>query len=254
VISILTSIFIISSCISGQPVPDLTSQTTPEVIISKAVQAIGGRRALENIKSFTLHGVMLTQDDRPVVEIDLSTSVGGKVLGILTFIGVGQSRFGSDGTTAWEQNLDAKQEPLWTIIEQKALSQKIQQINWLEWFTMLPAKISNIEYIGEEEFDGETCVKLLLKEEDKEEIAFFSISTHRPRGRRKIENTPNGEVIIDVYFRNWQRVEDLLLFHTVVFDQNGSEVSFKMDRISVESIPDSMFTLPEYISTIPEPS
>ncbi|MGY8753443.1 MAG: hypothetical protein ACKVIO_06045, partial [Phycisphaerales bacterium] len=182
VISILTSIFIISSCISGQPVPDLTSQTTPEVIISKAVQAIGGRRALENIKSFTLHGVMLTQDDRPVVEIDLSTSVGGKVLGILTFIGVGQSRFGSDGTTAWEQNLDAKQEPLWTIIEQKALSQKIQQINWLEWFTMLPAKISNIEYIGEEEFDGETCVKLLLKEEDKEEIAFFSISTHRPRG------------------------------------------------------------------------
>ena len=75
-------------------------QQTPEAILSKAVQAIGGRRALEKMTSFQLHGVMRLPDARPVIEIDLSTSSGGKVLGIMTYIGLGQSRYGSDGTTS----------------------------------------------------------------------------------------------------------------------------------------------------------
>ena len=47
----------------------------------------------------------------PAVEVELATKQGGKVLGVLTYIGVGQSRFGSDGTTSWEQNFqDSKNE------------------------------------------------------------------------------------------------------------------------------------------------
>lgn len=251
---IIASILLLTSLVSGQAIQVPNAPHTPEAILSKAVQAIGGQRALEKIKSFTLHGVMRTHDDRPVVEIDLSTSAGGKVLGVLTFVGVGQSRFGSDGTTAWEQNFNADEKTTWALIKQNALSQKVQQINWLEWFTMLPAKISSMEYTGEERFDGEDCLKLLLKEEGSEETAFFSKSTRRPRGRRKIEHTPNGDVTIDVYFRDWQHVDNLLLFHSVVFNQNGSEVSFKMDRISFDPLPDGMFDLPEHLVTIPEPS
>lgn len=224
---------------------------SPESLLEKSILAIGGTRALNEIASFQLHGLIRLADERPVVEIDLSTSGGGKVLGTLTFVGVGQSRFGSDGTTAWEQNFTTDQTLTWGILEQSALTQKVRQINWLEWFTMLPAKINDMEILGDEEFDDESCWKVLIPGEDaQDEIAFFSKETFRPRGRRTVEKTPSGNVTIDVYFREWRRVKNLLLFHSVVFDQDGSEVTFNIDRISIDTLPDSLFALPEQIKAL----
>ena len=230
-----------------------TVKQTPELILSKAVQAIGGRRALEKIDALQLHGVMRLPDERPVVEIDLSTSEGGKVLGIMTYIGLGQTRFGSDGTTAWEQNFNANQEKTWTLIDQDPLSQKVQQINWLEWFTMLPAKLNVIEFSGSEIFEEEDCWKLIIKEkEGKEQEAFFSKTTFRPKGRRTIESTPNGDTTVDVYFRDWQRVGELLLFHTIVYNREGSIVILKLDRITTKPIADSLFKFPEQVKLLVE--
>jgi len=196
---------------------------------------------------------MRLADKRPVVEIDLSTSVGGKVLGIMTYIGLGQSRFGSNGNISWEQNFNAKQEPIWKLIDQTTLSQKVQQINWLEWFTMLPAKINNMKFVGSEQFDDEECWKLSIKEEDgREQQAFFSQTTFRPRGRRTVEKTPNGDATVNVFFRDWQRVGDLLLFHTVVYDRDGSQVNLTLDRISIDPIPNTNFSLPEQIKVMAE--
>ena len=231
--------------------PQEISYPTPESIFSKAIQSIGGRRALEKIDSFQLHGVMRLSDERPVIEVDLSTSKGGKVLGIITYIGLGQSRFGSDGTTAWEQIFKATQEYEWSIIDQNVLSQKVRQINWLEWFTMLPAKLKNIEFEGEEDFDNEKCWKLKIQDADgREQHAFFSQSTFRPKGRTTIEKTPKGDATINVYFKDWQRVGDLLLFHTVVYDRDGSLVTLKLNKISTEPILDSFFDLPPEVKML----
>jgi hypothetical protein len=244
----LLPILVFATLAGAQTHAEPVAAQAPEAILSKALQAIGGRRALEKMEYFQLHGVMRLPDARPVIEIDLSTSSGGKVLGIMTYIGLGQSRYGSNGTTAWEQNFNASQEPTWTLIDQETLSQKVQQMNWLEWFTMLPAKLGNIEFSGSEPYDDEDCWKLTITEKDgKEQEAFFSKTTFRPKGRRTIEKTPNGDATIDVYFRDWQRVGDLLLFHTVEYNRDGSIVTLKLDRISTDSIPSSLFKLPEQI-------
>ena len=205
---------------------------TPATILESAVQAIGGRRAIEKISSFQLHGIMRLSDGRPVVEVELATSQDGKVLGVLSFIGFGQSRFGSDGNTAWEQNLNPKQEATWSIIDQPTLSQKVQQINWLEWFTMLPSRLGEMKFEGSTIFDDETCWQVSINTEDeRKQLAFFSCKTHRPRGRRTVESTPSGDTVVDVYFRDWRRVENLLLFHTVVYARDGNEVTLKIDTI-----------------------
>ena len=231
--------------------PSTNVTETPESLLTKSVLAIGGNRALEEVASFQLHGLIRLADERPVVEIDLSTSGGGKVLGVLTFVGVGQSKFGSDGITAWEQNFNTDQTLTWGLLDQNALTQKVRQINWLEWFTMLPAKINNMVILGDEEFDGEACWKVLISSENAQsETAFFSKETFRPRGRRTTEKTPHGEVTINVFFREWRRVKNLLLFHSVVFDQDGSEVTFSIDRISIDTLPDSIFTLPDQIKAL----
>ena len=49
---------------SSQAPTEPVVKQTPESVLSKAVQSIGGRRALEKIESFKLHGVMRLGDER----------------------------------------------------------------------------------------------------------------------------------------------------------------------------------------------
>lgn len=248
---------ICTSCILGgfttaTPVLPLQQQPaeitqTPEELLARAVQAIGGRKALNKLESFQLHGVMRLPDERPIVEVELATRKGGKVLGIMTYIGIGQSRFGSDGTTAWEQNLNSENDISWSILDSASLSQKVQQMNWLEWFTMLPTQLHTMNVIGSEEFDDEDCWTIQIASENKEQLAFFSKKTYRPRGRRTVEKTASGDATIDVYFRDWERVGNLLLFHTVIYSRDGTEITMKLDRIVLNKANDGLFILPHQI-------
>ena len=224
---------------------------TPSAILSNAIEAIGGRRELESIESLQLHGLMRMPNSRPVVEIELATSQGGSVLGVMSFIGLGQTRFGSDGTTAWEQSFEPDQSPKYTIIDQATLSQKVKQINWLEWFTTLPTHLEHMKYDGVATFDNETCLQVSIQTNALcTELAFFSKETHRPKGRRTVEATPNGDAVVDVYFRDWKRVDELLLFHTVVFNRDGKEVTMNLDQIEVDRVDDSLFALPTQVEQL----
>ena len=249
---VLLTCLLVSSAFCAQPstreVPSEKATPAPEQILSRAVQAIGGRKELNKLQSFQLHGVMRLSDERPVVEIDLATHSGGKVLGTMTYIGVGQSRFGSDGTTAWEQNLGANDEISWEIIDTASLSQKVQQMNWLEWFTMLPTQLQHMKVIGTEEFDGELCWKVQIeKVNEKGQIAFFSTQTHRPKGRRTVERTNKEDVTVDVFFRDWERTDDLLLFHTIVFSRDNTTIILKLDSIVLNKAREDLFVLPKEI-------
>lgn len=247
-ISCLTSDVVIASPALLPPTPTQEISQTPEQLLAKAVQSIGGRKQLQALESFQLHGIMRLQDNRPIVEVELATQKGGKVLGVMTYIGIGQSRFGSDGKTAWEQNLNADNDLIWNLIDDAALSQKVQQMNWLEWFTTLPNQLSDMQVIGDENFDGESCWKMQIQSGDeKKQIAFFSKKTHRPRGRRTIEKTNNGNTTVDVYFRDWERVSGLLLFHTVIYSREDTTVTLKLDRIVLNKANDTMFDLPDPI-------
>jgi len=231
------------------PIPTEEKTPAPEEILSRAVQSIGGRKELNSLESFQLHGVMRLPDDRPVVEVELATQKGGKVLGVMTYIGVGQTRFGSDGITAWEQNLNSDNEMTWALIGDPVLSQKVQQMNWLEWFTMLPTQLASMEVLGTEEFDDELCWKIQIQNTDKKknQIAFFSKQTYRPKGRRTIENTSNGDATINIYFRDWERVGDLLLFHSVIYTRDETHITMKLDRIVLNKTKDDIFLLPPQI-------
>ncbi len=223
-------------------------EQTPEQLLERAFQAIGGRKKLSNINSFQLHGVMRLPNEQPVVEIELATRQGGMVLGIMTYIGIGQSRFGSDGTTAWEQTLGAKGETSWGLISDEILSQKVQQMNWLEWFTMLPLQLNNMEVVGSEEFDSEPCWKIIINSDTGvDQTIFFSKQTFRPRGRRTIEQTSAKAVTVDVFFRDWERIGELLLFHTIVYKNQDNIVTMKLDNITLNKAKLDLFALPEQV-------
>ena len=103
------------------------------------------------------------------------------------------------------------------------------------------------EELEETTFDGESCWMLQIAPEStsaKKEQVFFSKSTNRLIGRRTIEPTKNGDAIVNVYFRDWQKVGDLQLFHAVVFDRGGVEVVMVFDTIELNTVDERIFELP----------
>jgi hypothetical protein len=220
---------------------------TAEDLLDGAIKAIGGAHAIESLESFKLHGMIRLPDGRPVIEVDLATAVGGKVLAIQTFVGIGQTRFGSDGTTAWEENPGPSKTQVFKLIDDSVLSQKVKQLNWIEWLTSLPNQLNVMAVQGETQFDGEACWVIHIPGEgefDTGEQAFFSKTTKRLIGRQTIEHTNNGDAIINIYFREWRPVGDLQLFHSVVFDREGVEVAIVFDTIEVNTVNDQIFALP----------
>ena len=77
---ILSFILLFASLARFQPPPQPTEIPKPDAILAKAVQAIGGHKALKNAHAFKLHGLMRLADDQPIVEIDLSTSMASQVV------------------------------------------------------------------------------------------------------------------------------------------------------------------------------
>jgi len=223
---------------------------TPEDLLEGAIKAIGGEHAIKSLESFKLHGMIRLPDGRPVIEVDLATFIGGKVLAVQTFVGIGQTRFGSDGTTSWEENPSSTNTQVYTLIDDKTLSQKVKQLNWIEWLTKLPLQIDLMEVQGETKFDGEACWILHIEGEgelDSGEQAFFSKSTKRLIGRQTIEHTNEGDAIVNVYFRDWRPVGDLQLFHSVVFDRGEVEVAMVFDTIEVNTVDKRIFELPDQV-------
>jgi len=228
-----------------------TQQPSPESILEKGIQSIGGMRAIDSMKSFEMHGVMRLANDTPVLEIELATAEGGKVLGVISFIGLGQSRFGSNGDVAWEQSFQADQSIEWSLIGQQALTQKVQQINWLEWITTLPMHLDSMVVVGKQEFNNEQCWEVVYTTQGNEkESAFFSCDTYRPMGRRTSEKTSSGPSIVDVMFKDWTSVENLLLFKKVIFKRNETEISLAIDTIEIDSVPNGFFNLPHEIRAL----
>jgi hypothetical protein len=55
-----------------------------------------------------------------------------------------------------------------------------------------------------------------------------------------------------VYFREWKPVDKLLLFHTVIFSQDGKQVKISLDQIEVDQVDDSLFELPSQVKKLRE--
>jgi outer membrane lipoprotein-sorting protein len=82
------------------------------------------------------------------------------------------------------------------------------------------------------------------------ELAFFSKETNLPKGRRTVEETPKGDTVVDVYFRKWEPVGKLFLFHTVIYSLDGKQVTITLDQIEVDQVDDSLFELPNQVKKL----
>ncbi|MEE2819481.1 MAG: hypothetical protein VX615_02605 [Planctomycetota bacterium] len=255
---VLLSSIALSLLFPAHEQPSFTSAPeipTPETILERAIQSIGGKRAIDSMESFDMHGVMRLPNNKPVIEIELASAKGGKVLGMMSFIGLGQTRFGSDGIISWEQTFEADGSIHWSLIGQQTLSQKVKQINWLEWFTTLPQYLDSMKVLKQAEFDGELCWEIeYTTHANATRSAFFSCDTFKPRGRRSHEQTSSGLSQVDVAFRNWGSVDKLLLFKEVAFIRNNQEVTLTIDFIEIDEVPPALFKLPHEVRALtPDP-
>lgn len=190
---------------AGTPLPSLTS------VLDRYVEALGGRRALERVKSRQIIGEaeMSGLPAGAVATWELITKAPDKRLSILSVPDVGPVVEGFDGKVGWVRN------PGLAVIERTgeevAKSRRDAVFNReLQMLKIYPdLALTRLEVVaGEEAYVAESRPS----PGSLERFAFAKQSGLLLRQETEVE-TPTGRVLASVLFENYQRVDQLLLPH-----------------------------------------
>jgi outer membrane lipoprotein-sorting protein len=220
-------------------------------VSERAVEAIGGREAMDKVK--TLHTVMTMTVMGSTITMDNKWSrEGGRFTANESPFG--NSEMGTDGQTAW-----MKMPPDRYVLMDEAQAEQLDgqasmHINMLDP-KVVRRNMDSMEVVGREEFAGQMAHKLRFEPKDSEGHGFmyFDVRDGRPLGLMQTEDTPMGEQTTTITLGDWKTVEGIQFFHTMKIESPampGGSVEMKVTKLEVNSLEDSAFALPEKVKEL----
>lgn len=224
---------------------------TVEQVSEKAVESIGGREALEKIK--TIHTVMTMTVMGSTITMDNKWSrEGGRFTSNQSPFG--NSEMGTDGKTAWMKMPGDR----YVIMDETQAEQLDGQASM--HMNMLDPKavrknMDSMEVVGREEFAGKTATKVRFEPKDSEGHGFmyFDVRDGRPLGLMQTETTPMGDQTTTITLDDWRTVEGVQFFHIMKIESPampGGSVEMKVTKLEVNKLADSAFELPEQVKEL----
>jgi len=174
------------------------AQTAAEVH-ARAVAAQGGASALASHQSLHVQGRIEIAAQGLTGTVESWRRRPGLTRSRAEFAGVGTIESGYDGTVAWSKNpmLGSR------VLEGAELAAVAQDAMWSDD----PTAVRSRTLVGEEEFEGRTCVvlRLVMKSGD-ERTSYYDLATGLPAGAKVPRPTPQGEQIITVIVSDYRDV------------------------------------------------
>ena len=222
-----------------------------EKIIADAVKAIGGREAIDEVK--TLHTIMSMEMMGTAITMENKWSrEGGRWA--KTDSPMGSMEMGSDGTTSWMKMPGAG----YSIISGPQADQLDSQAS-LHIMMLDPQQIkqdmATMEVVGREEFDGRMAhvVRFEPKDTEGEGFMFFDANTGRVLGLRQTEQSPMGEQTTTMTFGEWKKVSGVEFFHVLKVQSPmmpGGPMDMNITSLKVNELDESAFALPEEVAAL----
>jgi len=220
-------------------------------IMAKAVEAIGGRKAVDKIK--TLHTVMGMEMMGAAITMENKWSRDGGRWA-KTDSPMGSNVMGTNGETAWMQLPGGN----YTIITGPQAEQLDSQAS-IHMMMLDPQQIRDdmavLEVAGREEFDGRMANVIRFEPEDSEGEGFmyFDANSGRILGLKQIEQTPMGEQTTTMSLGEWKKVEGVEFFHLLKIQNPsmpGGTMEMAITTLRVNEVEESAFALPEEVQAM----
>ncbi len=225
---------------------------SPEKIMDAALKAVGGKEAVESIKS--LHTVMSMDMMGMEITMDTKWSREGGRLHKMS-MPMGEMLMGTDGKVKW------KKDPMgYALIEGEEAKQFDSQVDMfgfvLEPHRKMKENVKSIEVASKETFDGVACYRLhVVDDDDEASNIFFEVESGLPRGLKHTVETEMGQMTSTVHFKDWQPEAGVKFFRAIKIttdNQMMPEMEMKVTKVIANKTESSEFALPDEVKKLAE--
>ncbi len=233
----------------AQPAP---AADMPEAadIIEKAIEAMGGRKALDAVTSLTMKGsITMPMGNMP---FENYWADGDRILFNQTIPG-GQGKMGAglNGAVGWRHMMGE-----YELLGEQDIERFKEQANFHLMLQEMEKGFGSVRTMGLVEFDGRKCYKLQF-EEPKEDVradvfGYFDQETHLMAGKEMIEETPGVPFSTTMKFKDWKKVGEVKLFRQMIIEQMGKQMVMEYTELEANTVEPKVFEVPAEVMKLVE--
>ncbi len=232
-------------------VPQDSNLPSIDKIFADAVESVGGREKIDEIK--TLHTVMtMSVMGSEITTVNKWSRDGGRFNSSTSPFG--DSEMGSDGKVAW-MKMDTDRYVLMEEVQAKQLDgQASMHMNLLDPNRMRE-EMESLEVVGQEQFGEKTGYKIRFEPKDDQGGGFiyFDVRDGRPLGMTQTSDTPMGKQTTTITLSDWKTIEGVQFFHKMTIASPampGGSVEMNVSKLEVNALADDAFELPEQVKEL----
>ena len=234
---------------ASQPATTAKDLPKAEEIVKAALEAMGGKKAFDDIKSTSIKATMSTPMGD--MTLDMKSAVPARFLLLQSFPGMGEMSIGSDGKVGWMNNPMAGGLQL---LEGEQLEQMRKQSNMYLIVFNLQEDFKELETVDRIQFNGQDCykVKMTPKEEGRPtQFGFFSSDSKLMQGMEITQDGPMGQQMTStISFAEWKPIEKLHLFTKMNIEQAGMQVGMTFTEVEFNKVDPAAFEPPAEVKEL----
>jgi hypothetical protein len=215
-------------------------------ILARFVKEIGGRAAVEEIKSQHITGKVDMGGQGITGPLEVFAKRPDKILVKINLPGIGEMLQGFDGKVGWGVN--AVTGPM--LLEGKMLEQLREQ-SVFDSVLHEDQEFKSMETVGKTQFEGKECYQLKLVRHSGQEVTeFYDVQSGLLMGSSQVQETPLGAIAVTGVVGDYRKF-GAVLFATRMTQKIGPLAQvMTFERMEFNRVDDSVFDLPASIKAL----
>ena len=218
---------------------------TPEALLQKNMELMGGKDAWMKIKDITMKGEFVVTGAGMGGPLMIRQKAPNQQLTTINISGIGEIKEGFDGTNAWDLNpMTGPTLKKGVALEQAARSAKFSALlNPLEGLT-------DARTTGTTEFAGQPCWEVAAKGPGGEVKMYFSKAKGNMSGMSMTADSPMGPLNVITEMKDMKKFGDVSVITNMTVSMMGQSQSITITDVTFDPIDPSVFDLPPQIATM----
>jgi hypothetical protein len=232
------------------PAPQKTAETdtlpSPQSILDRHIDAIGGRDALKKHSSVHVTGTINVPANGISGTVETYAARPNKNLLKMTLTGIGDTFQGFDGTHAW--SIDPMRGP--NLATGEELTQRTLDADF-DATLNASTRYTAMKTLEKTTFDGRECYKLSLTRKDGlEEIEFYDVTTGLKAGSINQRQSAMGKITSTATLREYKKFGDVVQPTVVTQAAMGAEFVMTITNVEYDKVDPAVFELPAGIKAL----
>ena len=209
-------------------------------IIAKCIDAMGGEKAFDEMKSSMVKATFTNPMGEAKIEMYWMKP---NMVFIKQAMQGMESTMGSDGTVSWMKNPMGAQ-----ILDPDAAKELQDQSNMFRMVIRMRDDATELKTVDQLMFNEMDCYKVSATDKKgQEQFAFFDVKEHLIRG---LETNEAGQGPAIVKFTEWKEDAGIKYFTKVEIEQMGMSMPLTFDEVKFNTLDESTFALPDDIKAM----